>query len=80
MIYIFSLLAAGTAFAVYRNLRNIFGLYNHLTDADIHAYQTGQLSEDDRRYVTKHLGVCEQCQQAMINHDPDEHAIESDKE
>ncbi len=73
MIYIFSLLAAGTAFAVYRNLKNIFGLYHHLTEKDFHAYQTGQLSEDDRRYVTKHLGVCEQCQQAMIDYDPDEY-------
>lgn len=73
MIYIFSLLAAGTAFAVYRNLKNIFGLYHHLTEQDIHAYQTGQLSEDDRRYVTKHLGVCEPCQQAMIDYDPDQH-------
>ena len=71
MVLIFSLLAAGTAFAVYRNLKNIFGIYNHLTTEEIHAYQTGRLSEDDRRYVTKHLGVCEQCQQAMIDHDPD---------
>ncbi len=76
MVIIFCLLAAGTAFAVYRNLKNIFGIYQHLSDEDIDAYQTGQLSEDDRRFVTKHLGICERCQQAMIDYDPDDHHLD----
>jgi len=73
------MLAAGTSFAVYRVIKQIFNQYQCITTQDIRAYKLSQLNQEDRRQVAVHVGVCEKCKLAMIEYDPDdtmEHLVE----
>lgn len=79
MTTIFVLLASATLLVVIKRVRDIRSHYVCLTPKDMKAYKLGDLSHDDRRQVTMHLGLCEKCQQAMIDLDPDktlDHLVE----
>ncbi len=71
MTIAFMLLAGATLLVVLKRVRAIRSHYRCLAMEDMKAYKLGHLSHDDRRQVTMHLGICEKCQQAMIDLDPD---------
>ena len=69
MDIILILLAIGALFIAAKIISNILGQYKCVDDDLLLDFYKGKLSkkEDLRRKVITHLGVCEKCQQKMIN-------------
>ena len=71
MNVILSILALAIVFLIYRKVKSALGIYKCIPAQTMKSYKLDRLSQEDRKMVTTHLGVCEKCQQDMIDLDPD---------
>ena len=71
MDFVLSILAIAIVFVIYRKIRSALGIYTCIPAQTMKSYKLDRLSQEDRKRVTTHLGVCEKCQQIMIELDPD---------
>jgi len=75
----FILLTAATAFVVYLKIKSASSLFQHISVEEIKAYKRGEISQDYRRQITRHISYCKKCRQLMLDTDPDdmlEHLVE----
>ena len=66
---IFFFLLAGSIAAVIGILWRILGNQKHLDETKIRRFLFNQMSDDERRKVISHLGICEDCQELLTNFD-----------
>lgn len=73
MVSIFGLIAFALVIVCLSRIKYIFSLAQHIDIDDVKCYKRGQLTEDDRRHVTRHISYCRKCRQLMLDTDPDDH-------
>ncbi len=68
---IIALLAGICLYVIYRKLVEIKQQYRHIDDETVKDYMTGRLRKRTKEYhrTIQHLGLCEACQQKMIDYD-----------
>ncbi len=72
MLTVFALLTISTAVVVYLKIKNASSILRHITVSEIKAYKRSEISQDDRRQITRHISYCAKCRQLMLDTDPDE--------
>ncbi len=79
MTFILVVLAGVAFYAMVRAIKKILDGRKHITEAEFRAYLRGgrTMNDDDRSRVTRHLGICLECQghvDEWIRKDNDENA------
>ena len=61
-----------SAYGVYLAVKRIFEQQKCLEPEIFDLYKKNRLSSSERRRVTRHLGICEECQKIMLEEDDED--------